>query len=209
MLYIPEYPFSSTTLCLLYLRVAFLCFTGFILFPCLSNDISTYSMITVWQNYIKSVIVSYWINPSSLITCVSTFLIMSCVSNITSNNKKWLFKNHIPIPYIFFNLSTFPFHSLFCITHHALNQILKKSHIFHKLHCLFHGLQKDTQRTVSSALLQKPCPFIRGTAMARAASLPHLAGVLRVPEISSAIPLLASAHFSTRTGTTSYTVGNQ
>jgi hypothetical protein len=73
----------------------------------------------------------------------------------------------------------------------------------------FHGLQKDMQRTVLSVLLQKPCPFIHGTAVAHAASLPHPAGILRVPEMSSAIPFLAPAHFSTRTRTTNYTVGSQ
>jgi len=47
------------------------------------------------------------------------------------------FQKPHPHALYFFHLSTFPFQSLSCITHHALNQILKKSHIFHKLHCFF------------------------------------------------------------------------
>jgi len=129
-----------------------------------------------------------------------------CVSvTLLPNNNKWLFKKGIPIPYIFLHLSTFPFHSLFCITHHALNHILKKSHIFHKLHCLFMVCKKICKGQFCQYSFRNHLPL----SMVQLWHIPHPPGILRVPEISSAIPLITSAHFSTHVGTTSYSVGNQ
>lgn len=131
MLYIPEYPFSFTTLCLLYLRVAFLCFTGFILFPCLSNTPwSLCGRITSSPPLFHTGLTL----PARLPALVLSWL---CHVSVTLLQTKNGFSKTTSPFLMFFHLSTFPFHSLFCITHPALNQILKKSHIIHKLHCLF------------------------------------------------------------------------